>query len=177
MRPTRKVIDITTGEVYNSSAEVAELLEMKRSTLIAKLSGTHNNNTKFRYYTSEKPDKINYYVIPGMEKVNINIENSTKAEKIRALVLGNESVTMDEFISKRRFRYITFARQIFYHLCKQYTKLSLRNIGAYVGNRDHSTVLHGLSEIKDHIEMEKSTKRIIERYEDKLDQILYINIY
>lgn len=46
----RKVIDISTGEVFGSAKEVSIKLRMNYSTLKAMLQGVNKNKTNYRYY-------------------------------------------------------------------------------------------------------------------------------
>lgn len=43
----KQVLDLNTGVFYNSIKEVAELYNIKHSTLRSRLNGTNKNNTQF----------------------------------------------------------------------------------------------------------------------------------
>lgn len=45
----KKVINIETGEIYESAKEVTERFGFKHSTMIHYLVGTRTNKTPFRY--------------------------------------------------------------------------------------------------------------------------------
>lgn len=47
---SKKVIDTSTGIIYNSATELCNLLGIKRTTLTAKLSGQNKNTTNYMYY-------------------------------------------------------------------------------------------------------------------------------
>jgi group I intron endonuclease len=47
----KKVINIETGDIYNSIKEVSLILNIKFTTLVAKLSGQNKNNTKYKLIT------------------------------------------------------------------------------------------------------------------------------
>lgn len=51
--------------------------------------------------------------------------------------------------SRRRFRHVLVPRQVGMYLARQLTGLSLEEIGAYFGGRDHSTVLHACRKIEE----------------------------
>ena len=38
------------------------------------------------------------------------------------------------------------------YLCREYTHISLDEIGLKMGNRDHSTIMHGIKKITDDLE-------------------------
>src|SRR5262249_25083501 len=50
--------------------------------------------------------------------------------------------------SRRRSRNALVPRQVGMYLARQLTELSLRQIGAYFGGRDHSTVLHACRKVE-----------------------------
>ena len=50
--------------------------------------------------------------------------------------------------SKKRKKELSFARQVAMFLMKKHTKKSLREIGTFLGGRDHSTVLHAIEKIQ-----------------------------
>lgn len=47
---SKKVIDNSTGIVYDSVAEVGRLFSLSASNLSRKLKGTRKNNTNYEYY-------------------------------------------------------------------------------------------------------------------------------
>ena len=51
---TKKVIDEVTGIIYNTVNEAANAVGLKRTTLIAKLTGQNKNNTNLKYYNYAK---------------------------------------------------------------------------------------------------------------------------
>jgi chromosomal replication initiator protein len=63
-------------------------------------------------------------------------------ERIARQVGGYFRVEPKQMQSRRRYRNILLPRQIGMYLARQLTRLSLDQIGAYFGGRDHTTVLH-----------------------------------
>lgn len=51
----------------------------------------------------------------------------------------------DAVMGKSRRREIVVVRHAIIALCKEFTQLSLKNIGSHFGNRDHSSVIHALN--------------------------------
>lgn len=62
---------------------------------------------------------------------------------IRARVCRATGVSLNAFMSTRRHRQISFARQMFYYWAARATTKSLPEIGRFCGGRDHTTILHG----------------------------------
>lgn len=59
---------------------------------------------------------------------------------------------MQDLKSKSRSKDLTFVRQVAMFLMKRMTDKSLRDIGAYLGGRDHSTVMHAIEKIEEHLQ-------------------------
>lgn len=70
--------------------------------------------------------------------------------------------------SKSRKHEIVQARQISMYLAKKYLDYSTSKIGAYIGKRDHATVLHACNMVRDQIEVDKNFKMDMENIESGL---------
>ena len=58
-------------------------------------------------------------------------------------------ISMEELCSKSRTRTLVTARQIAMYLCRELTDMSLPKIGAELGGRDHTTVIHADRKIRE----------------------------
>ena len=85
-------------------------------------------------------------------------------EVLKELVDGDRSITMPhilevvgdfyrlkekELLSKSRHKSIVLPRQVAMYLCRTHTNASLPDIGAEFGGKDHSTVMHACSKIRE----------------------------
>ena len=77
---------------------------------------------------------------------------------IQKEVAKHFAVMVSDLSSKSRKQHIVAARQMGMFISHELTSLSLAKIGNNFGNRDHSTVLHACSKIKDKINKERQTK-------------------
>ena len=57
-----------------------------------------------------------------------------------------------EFKGKYRTRPLGIARQAAYYLCIVHTNLSYYQVGKIIGNRDHSTVFHGVKKTQERLD-------------------------
>ena len=57
-------------------------------------------------------------------------------------------VSREEIASPRRTARVALPRQVAMYLCRQHTDAPLTRIGAELGGRDHSTVVHALGAIE-----------------------------
>ena len=80
----------------------------------------------------------------------------------------------------RKRQYVE-ARAIFYKLCREFTKLSLEEIGKQV-DRDHASVLHGIRSLNNWIEYDnriKNNLRIlrnkVRHFEDEKDNVIELD--
>ena len=72
-------------------------------------------------------------------------------------------------ISKNRSNNIAKPRQIAMFLCKTMTETPLDSIGALLGGRDHSTIIHGINKIAEEYETNSQTKSLIETIKKKIN--------
>ncbi len=81
------------------------------------------------------------------------------------------NVSIEDINSKKRTREIAQARQLAMYLCKQHVShIPLVTIGATIGGKNHSTVLHACNTIADLIETDKSFRAQVEDVERALLQ-------
>jgi chromosomal replication initiator protein len=69
-------------------------------------------------------------------------------ERIAAQVAGCFRIETRQLQSRRRYHNVVLPRQIGMYLARQLTSLSLQQIGAYFGGRDHTTVLHACRKVE-----------------------------
>jgi chromosomal replication initiator protein len=73
-------------------------------------------------------------------------------ERIAWRVSHYYQVQARQLQSRRRYRNILLPRQVSMYLARRLTGLSLEQIGAYFGGRDHSTVLHACRKVAEAID-------------------------
>lgn len=78
-------------------------------------------------------------------------------------------ISLDQMISKNRSNEIARPRQIAMYLCKNMTDIPLDSIGALLGGRDHSTIIHGIKKISDEYESNITTRNLIETIKKKIN--------
>lgn len=69
------------------------------------------------------------------------------------------NVSVSEIVSASRSKELVQPRQIAMYLVRQETDSSLPEIGALLGGRDHTTVIHGVDRVKDRLETEDQLRR------------------
>ena len=93
--------------------------------------------------------------IIGIQRRQITVDN------IQRVVADYYNMKVSDLLSKRRSRAVARPRQIAMCLAKDFTNLSLPEIGEQFGGRDHTTVLHAYRRIND---LRESSTDIAEDY-------------
>ncbi len=79
----------------------------------------------------------------------IETQKEITPQIIMELVAEHFKISVADILSKKKNKEIAIPRQICMYLSKTYTDYSFQAIGNIMGNRDHSTVLHGHNKIND----------------------------
>lgn len=81
-----------------------------------------------------------------------------KVKCIQEIIESYYNLPSDSIQQKTRKREIVQARQMAMFFSKDLTKLSLALIGSLLGNKDHSTCLHGIKTVNNLIDTDKQFK-------------------
>ena len=73
-----------------------------------------------------------------------------------------------QIMGKGRTMDVALARQMAMYFCKELTETSLANIGAHIGGRDHSTVIHACKNIENKIQDNNKFQRKVKIMKDEL---------
>lgn len=111
------------------------------------------------------------YVFANLEKKPVTLELAENALKdtiecqkevtpqlIMDVVAEHYNISVSDIISKKKNKEIANPRQICMYLSRKYTDYSLQNIGKIMGNRDHTTVIHGHDKIGKMLETDENLK-------------------
>jgi len=94
--------------------------------------------------------------------ISPNEKKVVTAELIVEIVAEHHNLSPAEIYSKDKSRNISYPRQIVMYLCRKLTDLSVTEIGRILGNRDHSTVLHGYDKVAGDIKKDSSLHNTID---------------
>ena len=79
------------------------------------------------------------------------------------------NISLAQMISKNRSSSIARPRQIAMYLCKNMTDIPLDSIGALLGGRDHSTIIHGINKIGEEYDNNPQIKSLIDTIKKKIN--------
>ncbi|MCX7939139.1 MAG: chromosomal replication initiator protein DnaA [Thermoflexales bacterium] len=91
----------------------------------------------------------------------------TPSQVIEA-VAAYYNISVAEMVSPSRNKELVQPRQVAMYLLRQETDASLPEIGALLGGRDHTTVLHGVDRIRARLEVEEQLRRDIMHIRERL---------
>lgn len=89
-------------------------------------------------------------------------------ENITAIVSEHFQVQEKLLFTKTRKREISQARQVAMYLAKKFTDKPLAEIGLYMGNRNHATVLHAIKCVNDMMSYDGFFRRSVQQLENSL---------
>jgi len=94
----------------------------------------------------------------GRQRIEPKGKKAFNIDLIKDIVSEHFGIDIEDMESNSRKHEIALARQMAMYLAKNLTRLSLKNIGAAFGGRDHSTVLHSLKTIDNYLFTDSSFK-------------------
>ncbi|HCM40726.1 MAG: hypothetical protein A2Z97_05955 [Bdellovibrionales bacterium GWB1_52_6] len=90
------------------------------------------------------------------------------AEAIQAAVVKHFRIRVQDLKSMNRSRNIAMPRQIAMYLMRKYTSMGYKEIGAYFGGKDHSTILYGCAQIEKKLESDSQIRDAVEAIQNLL---------
>lgn len=89
-------------------------------------------------------------------------------DRIAACVCRHYSYRLSDLRSNSRAKDLSFARQLAMYLMKKMTSRSLREIGSFLGRKDHSTVIHAFDRVEENVQKDSKLRTTIKRLEEEI---------
>lgn len=99
------------------------------------------------YSCAEQLKRLGYNIEPSWKPPS-RVRGRILVAEIQQAVADHFAISLDEMLSDRRGRDVARPRQIAMYLCRMLTPKSMPDISRRFGNRDHTTVLHGVRQIE-----------------------------
>lgn len=152
---------------YDIDNEVIKYIAMNIKSNIRELEGALNklvalSNLENREITVRLAEEALKDIISPDEKKEIT------PALIISIVAEHFHITENDIKSSKRNTEIAYPRQIAMYLCSNMTSVGLKKIGAELGNRDHSTILHGSKKIAAEIKKSDTVRDTIELLKKKI---------
>ena len=137
--------------------------------LVTNLSGTvtaiHHHVTQLHLHFGGKP----VAAVECQRYLNDSDFNTTHTPKdIISCVARYYQLRLSDFTGSSRRHAVAAPRSIAMYLCRQYTSLSLQQIGDAFGGRDHTTVMHSCRKIESQLANDTATQLAIKELKRKL---------
>ena len=97
--------------------------------------------------TTDRPDQTDHAATPSIGLLS-NTDEPITVRHIQDLICADLAVSRARMLSAHRVREVTTARHIAMYLSKKYLPHSFPLIGRLFGGRDHTTVIHACTHIK-----------------------------
>lgn len=98
---------------------------------------------------------------------------SVRFKEIVELVCRFDGFTVEQLRRKSRLRKLVFARQKIFWLAKKFSKTTLKEMAAYMGGRDHTTAIHGITAINDQMKYDELLRNEIAALCRQIDLVRY----
>ena len=149
---------------YKFNEDVIQFIASNVKSNIRELEGALN---KLIAYSNLERKDIKEITVEIAEEVlrDILLPNEKKEvtpELIIQTVAEHYGITMSDIAGNKRNNEIVVPRQIAMYLCRKMTDASLKNIGALLGKRDHTTIINGHNKIEAEIKTNASIKNNID---------------
>lgn len=152
---------------YNIDDAIIEYIAKNIKSNIRELEGSLNKiiayaNLEKREITMGLAEEVLKDIISPNEKKIIT------PEYIISTVAEHFEVTPEEIAGTKRNSKVVHPRQIAMYLCRELTDVPLKSIGKCLGNRDHTTIMHGCEKIEQELQTSDSTRNVVEILKKKL---------
>ena len=146
---------------YEINEDVIKYIATNIKSNIRELEGSLNKvmafaNLEKREVTVELAEQVLKDIIsPDQQKV-------LTPEYIISTVAEHFDITVDDLKGNKRNSKIVIPRQIAMYLCREMIDIPLKSVGKCLGNRDHTTIMHGCEKIEHELQTSDTMKNTIE---------------
>ncbi len=155
-------------EGYTVGNDVIEYIASNIKSNIRELEGAL---TKIKAYSNLVKQDVNLELAEQVLKdiISPNEKKVVTPEIIINMVAEQFEITPADIIGNKRSSKIVYPRQIAMYLCRTMLDIPLTQVGSYIGNRDHTTVIHGINKIQDDLKTSEQTQKVIATLKKKLN--------
>ncbi len=152
---------------YHLDPRIIEYIAENIKSNIRELEGSLN---KIIAYANLEKSEITMELAETVLKdiISPNAKKIITPELIINTVAEHFDLTPDDLASSKRSSKIVFPRQIAMYLCRELTNVPLKGIGKAIGNRDHTTVMHGCEKIEASLKKSPSTRNTLDIIRKKI---------
>ena len=156
-------------EGYNIDNEVIKYVATHIKSNIRELEGALTKIVAYSKLTENHDITIELAQEALKDLIFPNEVREVTPEIITHVVCDHYGIQPSDVISVKRNKEISYPRQIIMYLCRHMTSVSLQEIGKCLGNRDHTTILHGIDKIEEDLKTNDTLKSNIETLKKKIN--------
>ncbi len=153
---------------YNIDNEVIKYIAMNVKSNIRELEGALN-----KLIAMSRLDKKEINVALAEEAIKDIISPDSKREITPELIINTVAehfqISPEDIKGSKRNSEIVFPRQIAMYLCLEMTNAGTKHVGTIMGNRDHSTIIHGQKKIAGEIKSSENTRNTVDIIKKKIN--------
>ena len=153
---------------YNVGDDVIEYIASNVKSNIRELEGALN---KIIAYANLEKREINLDLAEQVLRdiISPNEKKVITPQFIIDTVAEHFDITPSDIIGSKRSSKIVYPRQIAMYLCREMLESPLTTIGKYMGDRDHTTVMHGIEKIEKELKNNDNTRNTIDILKKKIN--------
>ena len=153
---------------YSVSDDVIEYIASNIKSNIRELEGALN---KIIAYANLEKREINIDLAEQVLRdiISPNEKKVITPEFIIDTVADHFDITPYDIVGSNRSSKIVFPRQIAMYLCREMLDAPLTGIGKMMGDRDHTTVMHGIEKIEKEMSAKDSVRNTVDILKKKIN--------
>lgn len=153
---------------YNISEDVIQYIANNIKSNIRELEGAFNKVVAFAKLEKREIDlelaeqALKDIISPDEKKI-------ITPDYIISMVAEHFGVSASDICGNKRNSKIVIPRQIAMYLCREVISTPLKGIGKSLGNRDHTTVMHGIEKIEHELLVDDNLRNTVEILKKKIN--------
>lgn len=148
------------AENYDVPDEVITYIAQNIQSNIRKLEGALIRIYAYASLTNKK--EVNLELAQEALKHLLSNNKKITLLDIKEVIANYYNISVDDLVSKKKTKNISYPRQIAMYVARKLTDNSLPKLGEEFGGRDHSTVIHAYNKIEEDIEKSPEIKKNID---------------
>ena len=153
-------------EIDDNIETVLSMIAERVTTNVRELEGAFTNLYTMAVMLGKKitPE----FARENLQNIFTDDQKDINVETIKRVVSKYFNISVKDIEGRKRSRNISHPRQIAMYLTREFTDLSLPNIGKAFGGKDHTTVLHAYEKISEEIKNDNVTKTYVDELTSRI---------
>ncbi len=154
---------------FDLSDEVLDYIANNFKSNIRQLEGALNKLVAYSRLTRNTPITLDIAAEQLQNMIYPDKPHEVTIQMIVEVVCDHYGISIEQMLSANRSKDISDPRMIAMYLARELTNASQQQIGAFLGKRDHATVIHGIKKIEQRIKEDETLNSQIELIKKKIN--------